>query len=112
MAVHLFFSPPRHHLADLTLDPVGGRRAIEMNSAHEPQGASCDGPRDGGRELERFRDYLHMLARLQIDPRLSAKVDLSGVVQQTLLEAHRSLARPPPHRRKASPCIRHGCAGC
>jgi RNA polymerase sigma-70 factor (ECF subfamily) len=36
---------------------------------------------------EDFRDYLHTLARLQADDRLGGKIDLSGVVQQTLLEA-------------------------
>jgi RNA polymerase sigma-70 factor (ECF subfamily) len=54
-------------------------------------------PSDPAQGLERFRDYLALLARLQLDARLLGKVDLSGVVQQTLLEAYQALNRFPEH---------------
>jgi RNA polymerase sigma-70 factor (ECF subfamily) len=49
--------------------------------------------------LERYRSYLMLLVRLQLQPPLKGKIDLSGIVQQTLWEALQVLEK-------------HGEAGC
>jgi RNA polymerase sigma-70 factor (ECF subfamily) len=44
---------------------------------------------DLGLLLDDYRNYLHLLARVEIGRRLQGKVDPSDLVQETFLEAHR-----------------------
>lgn len=45
-----------------------------------------------GQLLERYRNYLALLARLHIGPRLRRKVDAEDLVQETFLAVHRDFA--------------------
>lgn len=70
-----------------------------MTSTEElhPQGGLLLRARQGdeqalGALLESYRNYLDLLARLEIGRRLQAKVDTADVVQETFLEAHRGFA--------------------
>lgn len=46
-----------------------------------------------GQLLELFRNYLELLARLQISRRLRGKIDAADLVQETFLDAHAGFAR-------------------
>jgi RNA polymerase sigma-70 factor, ECF subfamily len=46
-----------------------------------------------GKLLELYRNYLALLARLQINRRLQSKVDAADLVQETFLKAHRGFAQ-------------------
>lgn len=48
---------------------------------------------DSGQTLERYRPYLLLLARQGLASRFQGKADLSGLVQQTLLDAHAAWGR-------------------
>jgi RNA polymerase sigma-70 factor (ECF subfamily) len=58
--------------------------AARTNSAPEPTAVP---------DLERYRHYLMLMARSQVNPRKRDAVDLSGVVQQTFLDAYQTLAQ-------------------
>jgi RNA polymerase sigma-70 factor (ECF subfamily) len=53
--------------------------------------AAREGDTDAlGRLLEAYRNYLNLLARLEVGRRLQAKVDASDLVQETFLQAYRA----------------------
>jgi RNA polymerase sigma-70 factor (ECF subfamily) len=51
-----------------------------------------DGPALG-QLLERYRNYLALLARVQLGRRMQGKVDPADLIQETFLEAHRKIQR-------------------
>jgi RNA polymerase sigma-70 factor, ECF subfamily len=71
-------------------------------SRHEQQGLEIshlldlarqgDGP-SLGQLLEQYRNYLFLLARVQIGRRIQGKLDVADVVQETFLEVHRGIGQ-------------------
>jgi RNA polymerase sigma-70 factor (ECF subfamily) len=65
---------------------------------------------DLGWHLDSFRAYLRLLARLQLRASLVGKVDLSGVVQQTLLEAYQARDSFPADSAQQAAWLRRALA--
>src|SRR5262249_13788638 len=57
------------------------------------QDAKTHGESALGSLLEQYRNYLRVLARVEIGRRLQGKLDASDIVQETFYEAHRNFGR-------------------
>jgi RNA polymerase sigma-70 factor (ECF subfamily) len=53
----------------------------------------ADDAKASGWSLERYRDYLRLLARMHLSRQLQAQLDASDVVQSTLLKAHERISQ-------------------
>jgi len=64
-----------------------------VNTSAEPEELLARAIKEGGESLgqllELYRNYLRLLAGLEIGQRLQVKVDASDLVQETMLEAHK-----------------------
>jgi RNA polymerase sigma-70 factor, ECF subfamily len=60
-------------------------------SSHDHEAPGGAAPDDDW--LARFRPWLSLIARMQVDSRLQGKFDTSDVVQQTMMEAWRSASK-------------------
>ena len=65
---------------------------------------------DLGQILDGFREYLRLLARLQLCGNLAGKIDLSGVVQQTLFEAFQARDDFPSYHAQQAAWLRRALA--
>ena len=66
---------------------------MDSSSDHGLVCKAVNGDREAlGDLLQRYRPYLRILARRQLDSAMNARMDASDIVQQTCLEAHRDLA--------------------
>jgi RNA polymerase sigma-70 factor (ECF subfamily) len=63
----------------------------ESQRASRGDGGGAAAPPPSAADLERYRQYLTTLARARVAPGRRDPVDVSGVVQQTFLEAHQQL---------------------
>jgi RNA polymerase sigma-70 factor (ECF subfamily) len=64
-----------------------------VNTSTNPEELIAAASKGGGERLGQllaiYRNYLHLLARIEIGGRLQTKIDASDLVQDTMLEAHK-----------------------